>query len=42
LPTSERCLLAAEVEPDTIVDADKADADDEGVKEVKERLASVE
>jgi hypothetical protein len=39
---SAAILLAAEVEPDTGADADKADADDEGIKEVKERLASVE
>ncbi|KAJ7861470.1 hypothetical protein B0H13DRAFT_1900492 [Mycena leptocephala] len=39
---SAAILLAAEVEPDTGADADKADAGDEGVKEVKERLVSVE
>jgi hypothetical protein len=39
---SATILLAAELEPDTGADADKADADDEGVKEVKERLVSVE
>jgi hypothetical protein len=39
---SAAILLATEVEPDTGADADKAATDDEGVKEVKERLGSVE